>query len=193
MRMAMVEVLGHLIREVAMSDDTNNEPEAREKRLNGLFDLLMDRFLDLSSYVRAKVLVTLGKLCDLPVKVPKQRLKIVQHTIDSLEDKGSSVRRQAVALLTKLIVTHPYGLMHGGTLKLDEWEERYEAVVKEMEAIDAADIAQQEGEDDDDDEEESEEEDGEMQPQGDSDEEVNDDANTTITSSPMKAARKRMK
>ena len=189
MRMAMVEVLGHLIREVAVSDDTNGEPEAREKRLNSLFDLLTDRFLDLSSYVRAKVLVTLSKLCDLPVKLPKQRLKIVQHTIDALEDKGSSVRRQAVALLTKLILTHPYGLMHGGLLKLEEWEERYESVVKELEAIDASEIPQQDG--DEEDEEESEEE--EQTQTQDEEDEDDEDANASITSSPMKAAKKRMK
>jgi condensin complex subunit 1 len=190
----MVEVLGHLIREVAMSDDTNGEPEAREKRLNNLFDLLIERFLDLSSYVRAKVLVTLSKLCDLPVKLPKQRLKIVQHTIDSLEDKGSSVRRQAVALLTKLILTHPYGLMHGGLLKLEEWEERYNEVVRELEAIDVTEMPAQEGEeDDDDDEDEDEDEQPQEEVQGEDGNDTDEEANTTITSSPMKAANKRMR
>ena len=188
MRMAMVEVLGCLIQEVATSDDTNSEPEAREKRLNNLFDLLTERFLDLSSYVRAKVLVTLSKLCDLPVKLPKQRLKIVHHTIDALEDKGSSVRKQAVALLTKLILTHPYGLMHGGLLKLEEWEGRYELIVKELEAIDVTEIPQQ-----DEDEDDSDEEDEPVQELQQETEDENEEADTTITSSPMKAARKRIR
>ncbi|KAG8893865.1 Condensin complex subunit, partial [Tulasnella sp. 417] len=49
-----------------------------------------------------------------------------------LQDKSSSVRRYAIALLTKLILTHPFGLLHGGPLNLTEWEGRYDAVAKEL-------------------------------------------------------------
>lgn len=194
MRMALVEIIGCLIREIAMSDE--GEQESREKKLNNLFDLLTERYLDVSSYVRAKVITTLSKLCELPVKFPKQRLAIAELTVGALEDKGSSVRRHAVALLTKLILTHPYGLMHGGLLKLGEWEERYNAICKELEEMDRQLDPGAGGPEDDDDEEEDDEEedDEEEQPEtSDADEAPNSDANERITSSPMKAARKRMK
>lgn len=42
------------------------------------------------------------------------------------------MRRYAIALLTKLILTHPYGVMHGGLLRLEEWKKRYTAVSKEL-------------------------------------------------------------
>ncbi|TDL22771.1 hypothetical protein BD410DRAFT_898004 [Rickenella mellea] len=199
MRMAIVEVIGCLIREIAMSEE--GEQESREKKLNGLFDLLTERFLDLSSYVRAKVINTISKLCDLPVKFPKQRLAIAAHTVGSLEDKASSVRRYAIALLTKLILTHPYGLMHGGLLKLDEWQERYDAVCKELEAVDVEGMErpmteqesdEESGEDDEDDEEEEEGDQDTFERQRNRDQENEEEEydNQTVASSPMKSARK---
>jgi condensin complex subunit 1 len=35
-------------------------------------------------------------------------------------------------LIVKLMVIHPYGLMHGGLLGMEEWEDRYREVVKEL-------------------------------------------------------------
>lgn len=62
MRMALVEVTGTLIRELAALEE--GEKETREKKLNNLFELLTERFLDVSSYVRAKVINTLSKICE---------------------------------------------------------------------------------------------------------------------------------
>jgi condensin complex subunit 1 len=62
MRMALVEVTGTLIRELAAVEE--GEKEARDKKLNNLFELLTERFLDVSSYVRAKVINTLSKICE---------------------------------------------------------------------------------------------------------------------------------
>ena len=62
MRMALVEIVGMLIREIALSDE--GEQESREKKINNLFELLTERFLDVSSYVRAKVVNTLSRLCE---------------------------------------------------------------------------------------------------------------------------------
>ena len=74
----------------------------------------------------------LARLCDLPVKFPKQRLAIARAAVGALEDKGAGVRKSAVALLVRLVVTHPYGLMHGGLLGLKEWENRYQTVAVEL-------------------------------------------------------------
>ncbi|KAF8591370.1 hypothetical protein K439DRAFT_1327448 [Ramaria rubella] len=171
MRMALVDIIGMLIREIALSDE--GEQESREKKINNLFELLTERFLDMSSYVRAKVINTLSRLCDLPVKFPKQRLQSTELTIGALEDKASSVRRYAIALLTKLILTHPYGLMHGGLLRIEEWEMRYKDVSAELEQVETREMEKpavektdgeaegENGEDEDENEEEDEEDDTE--------------------------------
>ena len=132
MRMAIVEIIGHLIRELACSEDLASDAHQTQKQLNGLYDLLLERTLDLSSYVRSKVFTVLSRLCDLPVKFPKQRLAITQSAVTALQDKVAGVRKNAISLIVKLIVTHPYGLMHGGLLGLKEWEERYHDVLAEL-------------------------------------------------------------
>ncbi|KAG8973254.1 Condensin complex subunit [Tulasnella sp. 425] len=132
MRMAIIEIVGALIKDIAMEEETQVDAQKKENRINALFDLLFERTLDLNSYVRAKVLNTFSRLCDLPVKFPKQRQDITKHVVAMLQDKSSSVRRYAIALLTKLILTHPFGLLHGGPLNLTEWEGRYDTVVKEL-------------------------------------------------------------
>jgi hypothetical protein len=55
-----------------------------------------------------------------------------------LEDKASRVRKSAVGLLGGLVVTHPYGLMHGGLLGLAEWEER--SVKAELEKVEGGGV-----------------------------------------------------
>jgi condensin complex subunit 1 len=72
----------------------------------------------------------------LPNKFPKQRQRITELTARSLEDKTSSVRKHSIQLLCKLVETHPFGALHGGTLNLAEWQERYEKVAEELKVID---------------------------------------------------------
>ena len=129
MRIAIVEIIGYLIRELACSEDLTSDTHQTEKQLNGLYDLLLERTLDLSSYVRSKVFTVLNRLCDLPVKFPKQRLAITRAAVASLEDKVAGVRKNAISLIVRLMMTHPYGLMHGGLLGMPEWEERYREVI----------------------------------------------------------------
>lgn len=199
MRMAIVEVIGLLIREISNSGDGEGDPEAKDKQIDNLYDLLTERLLDLSSYVRVKVLQTLSKLCDLQKKYAKRRLHVTSMTIATLEDKGSSVRKQAIMLLTKLILTHPYGMIHGGPLNQEEWEDRYHAICKELEALAGKDLEiTQEGKEGDEDEDEEEEEEEveevveeELEGESDGNEELSE--GDQITSSPMKAARKRMR
>ncbi|KAG6370249.1 non-SMC mitotic condensation complex subunit 1-domain-containing protein [Boletus reticuloceps] len=82
-----------------------------------------------------------------------------------LEDKASTVRKSAVALLTKLVTTHPWGLMHVGPLNLEKWQGYYQevatkldkledAVGKAVERGEAGEETEQEGEGDEEDEDE---------------------------------------
>ncbi|CDR99695.1 hypothetical protein [Sporisorium scitamineum] len=152
MRNALIETLGLLIKELALTDDSLNadgadagtqadatsdenrgSAEARKKQIETFFDLLIERFLDLNSYVRSKLITVCARLLDLPTKFPKQRTEITEMVIRHLEDKSSGVRKNAIALLTKLILTHPFGMLHGGELCLQEWQARYDIVSKELE------------------------------------------------------------
>lgn len=168
--MALVEVIYFLITDIATAEDLNDQGHVL-KQLNGLYDLLLERTLDVSVYVRSKALSVLTRLCDLPVKFPKQRLAITEVAVACLEDSSSIVRKAAVVLLGRLIMTHPYGLIHGGLLQLKEWEERY-AEVKEQLAkvqgevekvieVEQGQEGGQEGEDEEDDGEEAEDDDEE--------------------------------
>lgn len=62
-------------------------------------------------------------------------MRLTDLAIRSLEDKSSQVRKNCIALLTKLILTHPYG-MHGGELCLSEWQARYKALEDELKLLD---------------------------------------------------------
>ncbi|KAF8556860.1 hypothetical protein OG21DRAFT_1506074 [Imleria badia] len=187
MRMALVEVIGSLIRELSSSEDMANDSTQTHKQLSGLFDLLISRMLDLSSYVRSKVLATFSKLCELRVPFPKQRLRITRHAVAMLDDKASTVRKAAVALLTKLVKTHPWGLMHGGHLNLEKWQGYYQevatkldkledAVGKAVEREDGGEETEQEGEND---KEEEDEETGGEDKDGEDDEMHTDDPEST--------------
>lgn len=136
MRIAIVEVIGHIIQELARNLDSDTNSKQTQKQINGLFDLLHERILDTSSYVRTKVLSVLSKVFDIKVpKFPKQRLASTRAAANALEDKASTVRKAAVSLLIKLLVTHPYGMMHGGMLQHEIWNNEYDAVRKELDKV----------------------------------------------------------
>ncbi|SGY44625.1 BQ5605_C001g00183 [Microbotryum silenes-dioicae] len=136
MRNAILEVIGLLVKELSITEGLDMEPEVQKRQLEAFYDLLFERLLDLNSYVRSKVATILIKTCDLPTKQPKIRTRLTELTIRSLEDKSSQVRKNCIALLTKLILTHPYGRMHGGELEMSEWRARYEALEKELKVLD---------------------------------------------------------
>lgn len=133
--MAIIEILGHLIRDLANSTDMNNDATQAQKQINSFYDILLERTLDIASYVRAKVLTVLTKLCDLPTKFPKQRLAVTRVAADMMEDKVANVRKAALTLLGELVTTHPYGLIHGGLMGLEEWDQRYQEVTAELKKV----------------------------------------------------------
>ncbi len=67
MRIAVVETMGAIILDLAATLDsgTAEDPKQLEKQIKGIYDILLDRMLDLSSYVRTKVLAVLSRLCDI--------------------------------------------------------------------------------------------------------------------------------
>ncbi|CAG8579451.1 5283_t:CDS:10 [Ambispora gerdemannii] len=132
MRCGFIEVIGCLISHIANQEE---QTEVSKNQVNGFFDVLEERFLDNNSYCRSKILQVCLKLCDLKVKFPKRRQRLTDLVIRSLEDKTPTVRKNAIKLLTKLITTHPYGMMHGGELSVNEWEERLRKADEELKAV----------------------------------------------------------
>ena len=180
MRIAIVDVIGYLIRDLVNSTDLGNDDQSVQKQVDVFFDILNERTRDLSSYVRTKDLAVLTKLCDLPAKFPKQRLDMTKLAVGMLEDKVATVRKNALTLLSQLVITHPYGLMHGGLMARKDWEEHYDKVSKDLKkmedivgkavenAEEAAEAekstAESAGEEDEDEEADGDEEDGPRTP-----------------------------
>ncbi|KAJ6448906.1 non-SMC mitotic condensation complex subunit 1-domain-containing protein [Mycena sanguinolenta] len=150
MRIGVVEVIGAIILDLANTQDEDESSDGpQKKQINGLYDILLERALDTSSYVRTKVFGVLSRLCDITkAKFGKQRLAMTQAAVGALEDKVAMVRKSAVALIVKLLMTHPYGMAYGGHLALEKWEEDYKALKAELAKLEAAvgEPAQEEGE-----------------------------------------------
>ncbi len=62
MRIAIIEILGTLIKDISLSDE--GDEAQKKKQIKAFFELLFERCLDLNSWVRGKVLQTLIKLCE---------------------------------------------------------------------------------------------------------------------------------
>lgn len=75
------------------------------------------------------------RICDLEQKFPKRRQAAAELAARSLEDKSSNVRRNAIKLLSKLVATHPFSVMHGGQLSYKDWNERLDGVDSELNAL----------------------------------------------------------
>jgi condensin complex subunit 1 len=71
----------------------------------------------------------------LDTKFTRQRSKLTPLAVRHLSDKSASVRRYAIALVTKLVVTHPFGIMYGGDLCRETWEKRLDDVRHNLDAL----------------------------------------------------------
>lgn len=121
-----------------MIADLSKQEERNENsktQINGFFDILEERFLDTNPYCRCRDIQVYMKLCDLEQKFPKRRQAAAELAARSLEDKSSNVRRNAIRLLGKLVSTHPFSVMHGGQLSYKEWDQRLQAVERELNAL----------------------------------------------------------
>ena len=132
LRCAVIEVCGNLIADLSKQEERS---ENYKTQINGFFEILEERFLDVNPYCRCRAIQVFMKLCDLEQKFPKRRQAITELAARSLEDKSSNVRRNAVKLLGKLVSTHPFGVMHGGQLSHKDWDSRLQAVESELNAL----------------------------------------------------------
>ncbi|ELP84879.1 condensin, putative [Entamoeba invadens IP1] len=76
-----------------------------------LFDCLFDRFYDVNSFVRIKVLQTWGSLVEHRA-VPLDRFNnIVEKVVERLNDKSTPVRKNAISLLESMLEFNPYSVI----------------------------------------------------------------------------------
>ncbi|THU93618.1 hypothetical protein K435DRAFT_187993 [Dendrothele bispora CBS 962.96] len=139
-RVAIVEIMGAIIFDLSETlsaevTDDSVDPKKLEKEIKGLYEHLLDRMLDVAVNVRGKVLNVCSRLCDSKLKFPKQRLAMTNAATAALEDKSPLVRRPALSLLVKLILTHPWGMVQGGLLEIDVFQKQYEEVKAELQKI----------------------------------------------------------
>ncbi len=134
LRCAIIEVCGNLI-SMLSKQEGEERSENHKSQMNAFFDVLEERFLDVNPYCRCRTIQVYIKLCDLETKFPKRRQAAAELATRSLEDKSSNVRRNAIKLLGKLVSTHPFSVLHGGQLSFKDWNDRLEAVDKELNAL----------------------------------------------------------
>ena len=132
LRCAVIEVCGNLIADLSKQDERSDNSKTQ---INGFFDILEERFLDVNPYCRSRNIQVLVKICDLEQKFPKRRQAMAFLAARSLEDKSSNVRRNAIKLLGKLVSTHPFSAMHGSQLSQKDWDDRLKAVETELNAL----------------------------------------------------------
>lgn len=66
--MAIVEAIGTLIQHLDTLEDL--DPQMKQRQQRNFWDLLLDRFLDVNSYVRTKAITTVTKLLKAFVDEP---------------------------------------------------------------------------------------------------------------------------
>ena len=132
LRCAVIEVCGNLLMDLNKQEERD---ETAKIQINAFFDTLEQRFLDTNPYCRCRAIQVFMKLCDMEQKVPKRRQHAAELAMQSLQDKSSNVRRNAIKLLGKLVATHPFSVMHGGELTRKVWIERLEELDKQLDAL----------------------------------------------------------
>ena len=111
LRMAVVQVFGNLVKSMSTS-----LPDDRDQvNLQSIMDTLEERFRDVNSFVRARVLAVHTDLIKEQALPVSRRNRIVGHACERVMDKSSTVRKRAVQLLGELIRAHPFGV-DGGEL-----------------------------------------------------------------------------
>ncbi|KAK5075159.1 condensin complex non-SMC subunit Cnd1 [Lithohypha guttulata] len=135
LRCAIIEVCGNLLSDLSKLEE---QDDSTSVQINAFFDVLEQRFLDTNPYCRCRAIQVFTKLCSLEQKYPKRRQNAAELAVQSLQDKSSNVRRNAIKLIGKLVSTHPFSVMHGGDLSITEWEARLQALEQQISALQPA-------------------------------------------------------
>lgn len=86
-------------------DLTDEEKESREEFL----EMLSDHIKDISAFVRARVMQNWCRLQKENFLTPVQQTTVLRKLIPHLKDKGSNVRKCAIACITSFLEHNPFG------------------------------------------------------------------------------------
>ncbi|GEQ71991.1 hypothetical protein JCM33374_g5677 [Metschnikowia sp. JCM 33374] len=140
LRCSVVETCGNIVVDILKSETealeaTDDLSANSGQQINGLLNLLEERFLDQNPYVRTKAIQAMRKVCSLPIKIPKRRHSVMLIAVRSLADKSTLVRRNAIKLMYKLLMSHPFSAVHGTQLDYDVWEARLRDAELELQKV----------------------------------------------------------
>lgn len=134
-RSALVESCGNIV--VSLISDVSNDASRRSgisrQQIGTLIELLEERFCDSNPYVRTKAIQSCLKIISLNKQISSGfKIEFTKLAVRSLSDKSSLVRRNAIKLLSKLLLKHPFTGVHGDQLKLSDWLLYLNAVKKKI-------------------------------------------------------------
>lgn len=137
LRCSVVEACGNIVVDILKNTgETSAEDEeinsGISQHVDGLLDLLQERFLDQNPYVRSKAFQAFTKITNLKVKLTERRQKLMILAVRSLDDKSTLVRRNAIKLMSKLVLTHQFNSVHGSQLGLTFWMKHFKEAEEEL-------------------------------------------------------------
>ncbi|CAK7902785.1 condensin complex subunit 1 [[Candida] anglica] len=145
LRCSVVETCGNIVVDIIKHDSGSGSGDVEtdehgnnangSQQINGLLDLLEERFLDQNPYVRTKAIQALTKLCTLQDKFTTRRQKFMSLAVRSLGDKSTLVRRNSVKLMSKIVLTHPFSSIHGTQLGYNKWRKRLDDSETELKEL----------------------------------------------------------
>lgn len=144
LRCSVVEACGNIVVDI-LKNSTRDQGEDEDAdyyrhQVAKLLNLLEERFLDQNPYVRTKAFQALSKVAELKVKLTERRQKMMMLAVRSLEDRSTLVRRNAIKLMSKLILNHQFQGSHGTQLALTFWKQKLKDAEAELMKYIPADV-----------------------------------------------------
>ncbi|GJQ87930.1 hypothetical protein Trydic_g1193 [Trypoxylus dichotomus] len=116
LRLSVINVITEVIL-TCFSKPTLSTEELESR--NEFFEILFDHMMDVSSFVRARVIQNWSRLQKENILPAKMQAEILQKTMEHLKDKASNVRKAAANCVTSFLEHNPFG----SELKLKKMEE----------------------------------------------------------------------
>jgi condensin complex subunit 1 len=132
LRCSVIEATGSIITYISQQEE---DPERQKTQIHSFLDLVEERTLDVNPYCRCRAIQALTNVCELESKLTSRRPNFTAIAVRCLTDKSSLVRRNGIKLLSRLISTHPFDLLHGPQLDLKSWNIRLEQLQKELDEL----------------------------------------------------------
>ncbi|GMM32993.1 condensin subunit [Saccharomycopsis crataegensis] len=137
LRCSVVEACGNIIVNICSKEESL---QRHRPQVEKLLDLVQERFADQNPFVRTKAVQGLIKVAELEVKFIPRRQIFTDLAVRSLDDKSSLVRRNAIKLMSKLVMSHPFSTFHGSSLDLKTWKKRLGEARRKLESLTNADV-----------------------------------------------------